>query len=761
MAFAEQEKFFNNFTGGLNTEATPLNFPENAAQAIDNVDLFVTGEVKRRLGLDFESGYTVRPETTSATNTASYALANFEWKSVNGSGDINFLVVQIGLKLYFHNLGAEPVSGTLRGTIDLSPYKTGGSAETKVLSAAFGEGIMVVANPEIDPVTIEYDEDANTFVSSRITIQIRDFEGIDEGTDNDFRPSSLSAAHGYNLRNQGWPTSATVNAAPRGSRGVQRNVDPVSYTRQKIGVYPSNADIFYAAKAASAEDAEVLGTYSPWALEHNYFGNTPAPKGHFILDAFNQNRLDNPAYTKQTNARPGAVAFYAGRIWYAGIPDHRYTGDLYFSQVLDSPEDAGKCYQTYDPTAEDLNALLATDGGEIHVADMGEVLRMRVLGADLIIVARNGVWVIQGGEASGNFQADSFSIRKVTDQGAVSREATLTAEGTLMWWGEGGIWIMVPNDVEQVWKTERITKDSIQTFYDEIPATSRAYARGYHDSFSKKIYWLYNDTDSYDAINFRFRYNRALVLDLTLGAFYTYTIEDLDANSPWVCAMSTKSPGSESLITYDVFHGEDDVVEGSDDIVQDIAFESIGNVKTKVLTFLANMDGTYSYTFSEFKDTTYHDWATWDAEINDISNEGANFTSFIQTGWNTFGDLLRDKSITHVTSFFNRTEDGFQATEVEGVVEFTNPSGCLVQTRWEFTDADTARWTEAMQAYRLRQSYVPEDAADPFAYGYTVVSSKIRMRGRGKAFSIRYLSEEGKDFQLIGFAVNVRAGAKL
>ena len=141
MPFAEQSKFMVNFTGGLNTEATSLNFPENAAQDIDNLDLFITGEVKRRLGVDFEDSYTVRPETTTASDTANHAISTDSWKAVNGKGDINFLVVQIGLNLYLHDLGAEPLSGTLRGIVDLSPSKSGQSPENKVLLALHCAGL--------------------------------------------------------------------------------------------------------------------------------------------------------------------------------------------------------------------------------------------------------------------------------------------------------------------------------------------------------------------------------------------------------------------------------------------------------------------------------------------------------------------------------------------------------------------------------------------------------------------------------------------
>ena len=762
MPFAEQSKFMVNFTGGLNTEATPLNFPENSAQEIDNFDLYITGEVKRRLGLDFEASYTVRPETTSATDIANYAISTGEWKAVNGKGDINFLVVQIGLKLYIHDLGADPLSGTVRGIIDLSPFKTGEAPESKVLSMTFGEGIMVVANEQIDPVTVTYDIALDTFTPKAIKIQIRDFEGIEETVENNIRPGTLSADHKYNLRNQGWPELTWCAKDSKGDNGVLYT-DPVQHSFNYRSIYPSNSDIFHACKAVAANEANAVGSYSVWTMQQIATGNTPAPKGHYLLDAFAEDRQSISGISgiepgNNTSQRPSAVAFYAGRVWYAGVPDQNYTGNVYFSQSLVDPKNAGKCYQEFDPTAEDLNAILATDGGVLHLSEVGTVYKMINIGQDLIIIASNGVWAIGGDNARGNFSADTFSIRKITEEGAVARESIVVTEGIVHWWGNGGIWSMQGSQVDDQLIVERITRNTIQTFYDDLEQPSKAYVRGFYDSFDKKVYWLYNDTAGYDAINFRFNYNRALVLDMTLQAFYTYTFGELDTNSPFIAAMTQKTSGNEGVTTYDIFQGGDDVEEGGDDIQQDVAFESFANVLVKFLTFVVNDDGTYSYTFSELKDRGFTDWRTWDQEKNNVANTGVNYDSTIQSGWNNMGDLIRNKTITHITSFFTRTEDGYSAGEEPGQVEFTNPSGAYIQTRWEYTDLDVGQWTTLRQAYKMQRFYMPEDENDPFDYGYSVIRSKQRMRGRGEAFSVRYESEDGKDMQLLGYGINVRAG---
>ena len=793
MPFAEQSKIYVNFTGGLNTDFTKLQFPENAATDIDNVDIFRTGEIKRRLGAEFESGFVISNNDVLPSTMEQAALSTHEWKSVNGRGDLNFLGVQVGSKMHFHDLGVDPLSQSVRGVIDLEPFARGsGIPGNTLMDSSYGEGVMILTNSNMEPVTVTFDEDLDSFKVEVIVLEIRDFEGVDDGLETQERIQTLTNTHEYNLRNQGWPLDATVNRSRGGSSGVQQG-DPVELTfsltaqaalfggvkgpdpRKLIrpatpGFYPSNADIIYAAKAEAAKSGneEVVGSYSPFHLDDAIFGNTPAPKGHFIFSPFDQDRTavsGIEGLTKTTVAvRPSNTAFYAGRVWYAGVPDTELVGDIFFSQSLTDIENAGKCYQDYDPTAEDLNGLLATDGGVIHIADMGRVYRMVPVGQDLMLVAGNGVWAISGADG-GNFLATQFTVRKISDVGTTSADSVLEAESTLLYWNAGGIYQVSSGQINDALTVNRISKDKIQTFYEAISEPARAYARGWYDDFDKKVYWFYNDGPGYDGISFRFKYNRSLVLDLTLGSFYTYTIGELQTGSPFIAAMTQKEAGSEDIITYDVVQGfgssQDTVVQGGDDVVEDIAFPVFTNTNLKLLTFVIEEDGNYEYTFSEFKDRGFQDWLIWDQFINNVNNLGANFDSFIQAGWDLYGSPIQLKHISHLTSFFNKTETGYTDPGGGLPLIFDDPSGATVQTRWEWSDLDVGRWTTPEAAYRLNRFYIPEDDTDPFDYGFEVIKTKLRMRGKGFAFSIRYESEDQKDFQLLGFAVNMKAGTKL
>jgi hypothetical protein len=767
MASAEQSKNYVTFTGGLNTEATVLNFPENAASELDNFDLLRTGEIKRRLAIDFEDNYVIRTESTSAGAVASNALNNSEWKAVNGKGNINFQVVQVGLTLYFHELGGEPTSNNLRGSVSLDTFKTQSDADTHVIDTAYGQGILICVNQGMDPVYIRYDDVTNTFTATRISIQVRDFEGVDDGLLTDERPTSLSLAHTYNLRNQGWPLSTTV-ALSRGGADGASVWDPIAATYGLVGFYPNNADQFWAARATAAKSGkeEVIGAYSPFILRDLSSGNTPAPRGHFIYDYFNQNKgsvsgIELPeSLTTITSARPSATAFYAGRAWYFGVRSQKYTGDVLFSQIITDVNKIGRCYQDQDPTAEDLNALLASDGGVIHIAGMGEVFHAVEVGQDLVIIAENGLWAIRG-SLGGNFKADDFALRKLTDNGSISRESIVVAENQLVWWSLGGIWVLQAGQIDDKFDLNRITKDTIQTFYEGLSQTAKAFARGFYDEFSKRVVWLYNDSQSYDGLTFRYKYNRALFLDMTLPAWYTYTISDLSANSPFVAAMSMKYPGSSVSQTFDILLILDTIELSGDIIVQDISTTQFANNKIKLLTFVQNEDTTYSYTFSEFKNKSFLDWATWDTFKHGAGYVGADYSSVIQTGWQDFQAPLNDKHITHVTTFLKKTETGFTAGSSTVPVTLINPSSLNVQTRWEWTDVDVSRWTVATECYRLNQYYIPTSTSDPFNYGYTIIKSKLRMRGHGHSFALRYTSNTGKDAHIIGFSVNLRGASKV
>jgi len=351
----------------------------------------------------------------------------------------------------------------------------------------------------------------------------------------------------------------------------------------------------YLAKLAAAESAASIGTYSPWLLRKYSYGNTPAARGYYVLDAFDRNRQSVSGLTGTYNPvrdteerRPISVAFYAGRVWYL-MPD----GHLYYSQTVIDISEASKCYQEADPTAEDINELVATDGGEMDVTGIARALRLVAVGDQLLILADNGIWAISGGTDTG-FTATNQIVRKITDVGVVGPEAAVETEGAVFYWGDGGIYVIVPNQATGLLEAQNVSETTIQTLYNNIPPLGKKYARAKYDPRSKKIFWLYNNTVDYDGQTFKYAYNKALIFDLVLRAFYPYTFPyDLE-NLPFVCGLIEKESISFTIDQENVTNSGVEVTNSAVNVTSAVTVPASSEVKLKVFALLRNPDQTES-----------------------------------------------------------------------------------------------------------------------------------------------------------------------
>jgi len=206
----------NNFTKGHITEFTGLNFPENACTDTDNCVFNRTGTVERRLGFDFETNY-----TSTNMDFTNKATSDFKWENAGGDGNVKVLVKQVGDTLHFFSITtatvATPISGRkLASTITLSTFTASGAESPETIECEFsnGNGYLFVYHPNLDPFYCTYS--SGTVTATKITIEIRDFQGIMEpGVPDNFRPgtSSLTSQHLYNLFNQGWTNRSWTAAS--------------------------------------------------------------------------------------------------------------------------------------------------------------------------------------------------------------------------------------------------------------------------------------------------------------------------------------------------------------------------------------------------------------------------------------------------------------------------------------------------------------------------------------------------------------------
>lgn len=735
MAQAKQIQQVNSFVAGLITEATELTFPPNASYDELNCVLSIKGSRRRRLGIDFEPDYALSSFSATDSEMADFAISTFTWKAVGSQGNLNFLAVQWGDTLYFYDFGSNVLSSNEKSfTVDLSAYLAPSAtvASRTRLSYACGRGDLFIVSPVILPLQITYDADADTISVSEVEIRIRDFDGIDDGLEVDEETGTLTTEHHYNLLNQGWFEG-------------QDGYDPINGYHSTAGNYPANNIQWISAKNAN-------GSVNTALLRRIPAGTTEAPKGHFILDPFYKDRSMASSLSgipvEEVTTRPAAVAFYAGRIVFL------HKSDIYVSQVLNQNRDnVGKCYQNQDPTAEDLNALVDNDGLVINIPEAGNLIAALNVGFALLVFATNGVWSITG--STGGFKATDFFVNRVTNSGIISAASLVSVEGIPCWFSDTGIYTVQQDKVSGLFTAVNMTDTTIRSFYIGIPSEERAAAVGEFDTATRCIVWLYREQDTLPTNTSPAYYTKALVYDTTLKAFYPWTISSLEANSPFIAGIiSSPALNEGSEIEQVVDSNGNNVIKTSlDNVVANIDLTLGNNTFIKYLTVVPNAANTNNnLTFSLFSSLSFTDWPKCAILL---SIDAADYDSYLETGFEVAGDLVRFKQNPYIFVHVRRTETGVTYTDDE-VTSYDNPSGLYLRSKWEWSSgSQSGKWSTRQNAYRLKSLYLPGTTDASWDNGFRLTTTRLRIRGDGRAAQLRFESESGKDFDLIGWGTVV------
>jgi len=749
----------NTFVKGLITEASPLTFPENASIAEDNFVLNRDGSRQRRRGMDYEDGFVKLGVGLDFTGFASTAITGFRWENVDNDPTKTLGVIQIGYKFVFVDGFKDTLSANIKGELAITSF----AAQHQTQFATI-DGKLIAVNPAFRlPKLISFV--GGVFTETDISLVVRDIWGVTDGLELDERQKPITIQHEYNLFNQGWPTKKV-------DVGASLEYPHANHSSQ----FPANNEIWFIAKNASED-------YDFNLLDSRVFGTRPAPKGRILLDAFARGATrrtfmtDNYSTTiadsavKSLHPLPDgasasvtelpldaelssvtAVASYAGRIFYSGVDSEVSEGDdntpiysstIFFSQVVQNNNDLGKCHTVNDPTSEDFNETLATDGGTFTIPEASRVLRLVNKDTSLVVVAENGIWEVTGPD--GVFRADDFSIRQITNIGVTNAQSVVDVEGSLYYWSKAGIYVLSAQDATGRLAAQNITETTIQTLYTEIPSVGRSNAVSRYDSDSRKVSWLYNDSEDYDGIRQKHKYNKELVLDLTLGAFSTNTFGTLETDSSYIAGYLPT--GGFSVIKDQqpvTVNGQEVQVNGETVVISKDA-RTKGRSSTKYLTIKPNSVGDVEFTFSLYKDVNFIDWISDDGV-------GVDAAAYLITGYELFNDSARRKQIPYLTMHFRQTETEMIASGSDFVPDF--PSACLVQSQWDFSNhSNSGKFGSQIQAYKLHKHFGVEEGV--FNYGKSVVTTKNRLRGSGRAFSMRVDTEAGKDLHLYGWALHI------
>jgi hypothetical protein len=723
----------NNFVKGIITEATALNFPPNATSDEQNFDLNRDGSRRRRFGIDYESDFVKTDTGFTESSIKAVGVNTFLWDNVENNDNLHLVVIQVKDKLWFVDRYATTFS---------TAFKNGGSALTlsnvydEDFDAVSIEGKLVLIARYKDPTYLSYNSSTDTVTATPIYIKVRDFWGVSDGLATTTRPVSLSNTHRYNLFNQGWTISNALNV------------------RTNEGVYPSNADVQHLAK-----DSDEV--FQSSLLVKQFFGSSPAPKGRYIISPFSrgtdrksQSGISSGLPSDNVAERPSVGTSYAGRMFYAGVRGATTNGDsnsptissmIFFSKVVESVNDLSICYQEADPSSEHISDIIDNDGGFVVIPEANHVIKLMAINGSLAVFADNGVWEIYGD--TGGFTATSYQVSKVSNTGALGKKSIIEAEDTILYWGEAGIYTLATDPTSGRLVSSNITEGTIQTLYNGLNGDTREHAKGCFDESNRKISWLYSDDSSYNGTDFKYKYNKELVLDFALKAFYIRSLKELTTDSPYIVDC-IKTP---SFVNLD--NVQDVEVNGTEVQVNGTTVTVTRNVLTgalsamKYLTIIPSSGGNYYFTFSEYRNTNFLDWYSEDSV-------GVDAAAYLETGQNVFEDTQRGKQVPYITFHFVRTETGFETVGSDLLA--VGESSCLVQARWDFSNhSNSGKYGSQFQAYRLKRNYIPSGASDPFDYGHSVITTKNKLRGKGRALSLYLSTEATKDCYILGWGLNV------
>lgn len=740
------------------TEASPMAFPPNATKDESNFDLNLDGTRSRRLGMDVSGTPT---PTGLAWGAASYVgYSSFMWEGPGSDSSKKFLVTQVGSTLRVYDALANIITSTVLFQTDLTsdPIPVWGYA-------SYGGRLYIVqGTPTIQVISYN----STTGVLSRDTnrLTIRDLFGVEEGiepryeTDPQFR-GVLNPQHFYNLYNQSW-------AIPRfpwlyGDNGLQNAVALAGAP----GRSPSNSDTVWMGMDFRTVGRESVGTPPAGSNpgDQSFFYTNlecfnkkqfdavtgeqgMAARGHYIIDAFNTGNSRSlnliatiQKYPESGGLYPGVVfienitgglntcASYSGRIFYSGYrgtvqngdkrsPD--YTNYVFFSQLIQRPTDAFKCYQEGDPTSREASDVVDTDGGFVKVAGASGIQRLVPLGQRLIVIAENGVWAISG-EDNGAFKATGYKVDKISSNGCISKYSVIDAGDTLYYCGADAIYRVQANQFGDLGAVD-ITSAKIKKFYANLTLIGKQVSHGVFDRFTNRVQWLFYSANEAPADGVP---PVILFFDVQLESFYKYDVKNAFSNNPFF---------------FSAFLAPDTLNTGTASTTPTPGLPP----KTYKVKYLgvANIAGSVHLTICEFQNKDFKDWKYF-------TPGGIDAKGYILIGATTFGDIGVKKQISYLNVMMKNTEK----TITNNIID--KESSCIARSQWDFADSIISnKWSTPTQVFKRIRTR-GDDGSGDFYTGHEYLVSKNKMRGRGRAFSLYLETEELKDCQLVGWNLEV------
>ena len=603
--------------------------------------------------------------------------------------------------------------------------------------------------------------------------------------------------HHYNMQNQGWADLQTNllddDLYPPATRFWQ--AAQTKFGGLDEGTWPSNADTVaeYLFPKTDSGSNPTIDRYHP--IDHVVSGreSSRAAQGHYIIDllqrkssretnltetydvwadqgftdlnALGFNTLTGTDYTPISG--PSSIASFAGRIWYGGINSTSTVDDwdgapdlskvVLFSQLADSDSASLRCYQAGDPTSKDNPDIVDTDGGFIVIPEAEVILKLVPLSNSLVVVASNGIWTIDGGGDTG-FTATGYRVSKISSNGCVATGSVVVVEESMSYFAQRGIMQVSGTSLDGMSATD-ISQGRILDYYHSLSPNELTTCTSAYDPETREVSW--NFLGATEATE--------LKLSLDLNAFFKHVWQgSLMGNDVLPIATLPLPKVLAGVLDNLVVVNGVEVVAGGEAVAIGSATNTASPVSAirLIQQVFVNTNTTLSINlgFAVVDPASFNDWESFPTNHNPAGIEAWEIPSptdtpaTIVTGYLTGGDTQRVKQIPYITMLFNKTETGFEE-DIDGELSPIGASSCKVQAQWEWTNsARSNRWGKEFQGYRHRRFYMPEDGSDQYEDGHSVVTTKNKLRGKGRALSLKMTTEPGLDCQILGWSFNLSMG---
>ncbi len=435
-----------NFLEGINSDASPVNFPANSLGDSSNFIIGEGGELIKRKGLS--------QKYKDGTSVTQFVRSYF-WSTQNK------IVIQTSTHIKVYDLDS---FGVIQSLFDTITYTSGSVQHMRFAEV---QGYLFCAHPGMQPLRLSI----STGVIEKVALNvlIRDQETLEDGAGDSTRVAlaGISANRVYNILNRGWhkfrKNTASTNVSAYAFWTATRTDTPA--LNEVYFDYLNTSDILDLAQ-----------------LSNRPLGQGVAPPGAYIYSAFNVNRSANLAGTTDKTSGgvyPCSVANFSGRVFYGAVNANKYSGIIYYSQVLQhGASNADRCYQANDPTSEVSRTLLPDDGGTIHLNGTGTVYNMVSTQSGLYIFAQRGVWVISG--VAGNpFAANSYQIQRISHNRLSTPRGCIGGEDKVYYMTLGAVYELSYDN--GVFSETSVTQAKYDKGYRAIPLEKRSNSIMYYN----------------------------------------------------------------------------------------------------------------------------------------------------------------------------------------------------------------------------------------------------------------------------------------